>query len=82
MWAFAPSLPKSTAQTWLGSVFIQIIHRDLAARNVLVREKCNKVEVKISDFGMARQLVDIDVYYAKDKVGVTFIIHLGTSKNA
>ena len=36
----------------------QIVHRDLAARNVLVGE--NKV-CKISDFGLARGLVE-DVY--------------------
>ena len=47
------------------SVFFQIIHRDLAARNVLVGEgeKC-----KVTDFGMARNVHQDDIYTRKSRV--------------
>jgi serine/threonine protein kinase len=35
------------------------VHRDLAARNVLVEEHGN---VRVSDFGMCRELDDADYY--------------------
>ena len=43
----------------------QIIHRDLAARNVLVGEQ----EVcKVTDFGMARDVNQANIYQKKSKV--------------
>lgn len=44
----------------------KLVHRDLAARNVLVGEKISGVpEVKVADFGLARKLMDENIYEAQ-----------------
>ena len=45
---------------------MNIVHRDLAARNILVKEDDYGYVLKISDFGLSRE-VDANQYYtAKD----------------
>jgi proto-oncogene tyrosine-protein kinase Ret len=46
-------------------VFFQLVHRDLAARNILVAS--GKV-LKISDFGLTRDVYEADTYLKKSKV--------------
>ena len=57
---------------WLNIIYLifqeylarkNLVHRDLAARNILVGSEHN---VKISDFGLARQ-VDADFMYTTEK---------------
>ena len=46
-------------------MFLQITHRDLAARNVLVGERKT---CKLTDFGMARDVQQENIYERKTKV--------------
>jgi serine/threonine protein kinase len=51
----------------------KLVHRDLAARNVLVGDKISGVpEVKVADFGLARKLMNENIYEAQ--VGAKFPI--------
>ena len=45
----------------------QIVHRDLAARNVLVGEGEN---CKVTDFGMARDIHQDNIYQKTTKVAI------------
>ena len=44
---------------------IKFVHRDIAARNCLVGNKDGELVVKVSDFGMARNIYQRE-YYSKD----------------
>lgn len=46
-------------------LFRQLVHRDLAARNVLVAEGR---KMKISDFGLSRDVYEEDSYVKRSKV--------------
>ena len=62
---FSVSLSLKTLTGFNRLCYFQIIHRDLAARNIMVGEgeKC-----KVTDFGMARNVQEENVYERKTKV--------------
>ena len=49
----------------MSTVVLQLVHRDLAARNVLVAEGR---KMKISDFGLSRDVYEEDSYVKRSKV--------------
>lgn len=51
----------------------QLVHRDLAARNVLVAEGR---KMKISDFGLSRDVYEEDSYVKRSKVKIRKIIYI------
>ncbi|CAJ0577687.1 unnamed protein product, partial [Mesorhabditis spiculigera] len=64
-----PALVDMAAQIANGMMYLEerkLVHRDLAARNVLVGEKISGVPVvKVADFGLARKLMEEDIYEAR-----------------
>lgn len=47
----------------------RLVHRDLGARNILVGETINGIPiVKVADFGMARKLMEENVYKPQNKL--------------
>jgi len=62
------ALVDMCAQIASGMMYLEdrkLVHRDLAARNVLVGDKISGVpEVKVADFGLARTLMEEDIYEA------------------
>lgn len=61
----SPALPSVVALRVLTASFLQLVHRDLAARNILVAEGR---KMKISDFGLSRDVYEEDSYVKKSKV--------------
>jgi serine/threonine protein kinase len=63
------ALVDMSAQISSGMKYLEdrkLVHRDLAARNVLVGEVISGIpEVKVADFGLARRLLDENVYEAQ-----------------
>lgn len=51
----------------------QLVHRDLAARNVLVAEGR---KMKISDFGLSRDVYEEDSYVKRSKVKKSTLVLL------
>jgi serine/threonine protein kinase len=61
LWKWGTRRPQvADAMSYLES--LKLVHRDLAARNVLLDEH---LTAKVCDFGLARVLMDYDVYEAK-----------------
>lgn len=58
-------LPTKASLRALAASFLQLVHRDLAARNILVAEGR---KMKISDFGLSRDVYEEDSYVKKSKV--------------
>lgn len=63
------ALVDMAAQIANGMMYLEerkLVHRDLAARNVLVGDKISGVPVvKVADFGLARKLMEEDIYEAR-----------------
>ncbi|VIO97359.1 SRC-1, putative [Brugia malayi] len=63
------ALVDMCAQIANGMMYLEerkLVHRDLAARNVLVGDKISGVPVvKVADFGLARKLMEEDIYEAR-----------------
>jgi serine/threonine protein kinase len=51
-------------------ISLQLVHRDLAARNVLVGT--GKI-LKISDFGLTRDVYEADTYLKRSKVSTVLL---------
>lgn len=64
-------IPEQLAK--LASFGNQLVHRDLAARNVLVAEGR---KMKISDFGLSRDVYEEDSYVKRSKVKTKKRIHI------
>ena len=54
-------------------LFVKVIHRDLAARNVLVGEE---ETCKVTDFGMARDVQEDNIYERKTRVLIFLRQHM------
>lgn len=67
----APARAPLASGAWASGVpalsSLQLVHRDLAARNVLVAEGR---KMKISDFGLSRDVYEEDSYVKRSKVPV------------
>lgn len=59
--------PAPAHHSWFfpSAFCLQLVHRDLAARNILMAEG---QKVKISDFGLSRDVYEDDSYVKKSKV--------------